>query len=279
MSTTSGRKFPGGEIRFKSTGEVAGVLELLDQPPLNYVKAVGFKPSLVSGQAQAAFQIKFPILKDLKFKKMTIAGKSRVFDLKSNGLPAGLSVNGGAVNFDVSESAISANGDAKVNGVPVSIAWQRIFDAPPEKQPTLRLATILNEKGRDELGLNINHIVRGDLPIALAIAMQRDGPPKLFMEANLTNTDLFLTAIGWRKPPGQKAAVTFDLSQRQDGYLALDNFAMTGDGLNINGHLLLNDRASHRRFQFSGVLDECADAALHERRTDAAKCAEGAGEG
>ena len=243
-------EIPGGEIRFKSTGEVAGVLELLDQPPLNYVKAVGFKPSLVSGQAQSAFQIKFPILKDLKFKKMTIAGKSRVFDLKSNGLPAGLSVNGGAVNFDVSESAISANGDAKVNGVPVSIAWQRIFDAPPEKQPTLRLATILNEKGRDELGLNINHIVRGDLPIALAIAMQRDGPPKLFMEANLTNTDLFLTAIGWRKPPGQKAAVTFDLSQRQDGYLALDNFAMTGDGLNINGHLLLNDRHRIAGFNF-----------------------------
>ena len=98
--------------------------------------------------------------------------------------------------------------------------------------------------------MNINHIVRGDLPIALAIAMQRDGPPKLFMEANLTNTDLFLTAIGWRKPPGQKAAVTFDLSQRQDGYLALDNFAMTGDGLNINGHLLLNDRHRIAGFNF-----------------------------
>ena len=243
-------EFPDGEIHFKSTGEATGVLELLDQPPLNYVKAVGFKPSLMNGQAQTAFQIKFPVLKDLKFKNMTIAGKSRVFDLKSNGLPAGLTVNGGAVNFDVSESAISASGDLKVNGIPVSVAWQRIFDAPPEKQPTLRLAAILNEKGREELGLNINHIVRGDLPIALAIAMQRDGPPKLFMEANLTNTDIFLTAIGWRKPPGQKASVNFDLGQRQDGYLVLDNFAMTGDGLNINGHLLVNDKHRIAGFNF-----------------------------
>ena len=55
-------EFPDGEIHFKSTGEVAGVLELLDQPPLNYVKAVGFKPSLINGQAQTAFQIKFPDL-------------------------------------------------------------------------------------------------------------------------------------------------------------------------------------------------------------------------
>ena len=91
--------------------DVGGVLELLDQPPLNYVKAVGFKPTLINGQAQTAFQIKFPTVPDLQFKHMTIAGKSHVSDLKSNGLPAGTSVNGGAVNFDVSESAISANGD------------------------------------------------------------------------------------------------------------------------------------------------------------------------
>ena len=242
--------FPNAEIRFKGTGEVASVLELLDQPPLGYVKAVGFKPNLVNGQVSSAFKIGFPLLKDLKFKQMSLSGKTRVFDLKSNALPGGLTVNGGTITFDASESAVAANGDVKVNNVPVSLVWQRIFDAPPERQPTLRLASVLTEKARDELGLNINHIVRGDLPLALAVAMQRDGPPKLFMEANLTNTDVFLTAIGWRKPPGQKAAVSFDLSQRPDNSLALDNFIMTGDGLNVAGHLVFNDKRRIAAFAF-----------------------------
>lgn len=234
--------FPNAEIRFKGTGEVGAVLELLDQPPLGYVKAVGFKPNLINGQASAAFKIGFPLLKDLKFEAMSLSGKTRVSDLKSGSLPGGLVLNGGVINFDATETAVSATGDVKVNNVPVSLVWQRIFDAPPERQPTLRLASILNEKARDELGLNINHIVKGDLPIALAVAMQRDGPPKFFMEANLTNADIFLTAIGWRKPPGQKATVTFDLSQRPDNYLVLDNFAMTGDGLNISGRIMFNDK-------------------------------------
>ncbi len=242
--------FPNAEVHFKSASDVAGVLELLDQPPLNYVKSVGFKPTLMNGQVQTAFQVKFPTVPDLQFKQIEISGKARVFDLKSNGLPAGLLVNGGAVNFDVSENALSAAGEVKVNNVPVSLLWQRFFDAPPEKQPTLRLAAALNEKGREELGLNINHIVKGELPIALAVTMQRDSPPKLFVEGNLTNTDVFLTAIGWRKPPGPKASVSFDLSQRQDGSLSLDNFAMTGDGLNINGHVLLNDRHRIAGFNF-----------------------------
>jgi hypothetical protein len=81
--------------------------------------------------------------------------------------------------------------------------------------------------------------------------MQRDGPPKLFMEANLTGADIFLTAIGWRKPPGQKASVSLDLSQRTDNSLVCDNFVMTGDGLNVNGRLVFNDKRRIASFAFS----------------------------
>ncbi|MBT3070689.1 DUF3971 domain-containing protein [Rhodomicrobium sp. Az07] len=242
-------EFPDADIRFKGGGEVAAVLELLDQPPLGYVKAVGFKPSLVNGQMQASFDVKFPLLMDLKFEQMSITGKSRVSDIRSGAIPGGVAVNGGAVNFDISEKAIGANGEIRVNGVPVTLVWQRIFDAPPEKQPTLRLASILNEKARHELGLNVNHMVKGDLPVALAIAMQRDGPPKIMMEANLTNADLFLTAIGWRKPPGQKATVACDVIRRNDNSMLFDNFTMTGDGIAINGRAVMNDK--HRLSSFS----------------------------
>jgi hypothetical protein len=242
-------EFPDADIRFKGGGEVAAVLELLDQPPLGYVKAVGFKPSLVNGQMHASFEVKFPLLMNLKFEQMSITGKSRVSDIRSGAIPGGVSLNGGNVNFDISEKAIGANGDIRVNGVPVTLVWQRIFDAPPEKQPTLRLASILNEKARDELGLNVNHMVKGDLPVALAIAMQRDGPPRVMMEANLTNADLFLTAIGWRKPPGQKATVACDVVRRNDNSMLFDNFSMTGDGIAINGRAVMNDK--HRLASFS----------------------------
>jgi hypothetical protein len=226
------------------------VLELLDQPALGYVKSVGFKPGLINGQVSAGFRIVIPVAKEPKLQQMTLAGKVKVSDIKSGALPGGVSVSGGTVNFDVSQTAISANGDLKVNNVPVSLAWQRIYDAPPEKQPILRFASVLNDKARDDLGLNINHIVKGDLPVALGVAMRSDGPPKLFMEANLTGTDVFLTAAGWRKPPGQKASLTFDLNQRVDNTIALENFALTGDGLNINGWVLLNANRRIAAFNF-----------------------------
>jgi hypothetical protein len=239
-----------GEIRFKGVSDVATVLDLLNQPPLDYVKSVGFDPSLVNGQVAAGFRIGFPVTSRPKMAEMTLAAKARVSDLKSASLPGGFSVNGGTINFDISQTSISANGDLKVNNVPVTLAWQRMYDAPPERQPTLRLASILNEKARDELGLNINHIIKGDLPVALGVAMQADGPPRFFMEANLTGTDVFLTAAGWRKAPGQKASLTFDVNQRADNSIALENFALTGDGLAVNGWVVLNSARRIAAFSF-----------------------------
>ena len=119
--------FPDAEVHFKSVSDVTGVLELLDQPPFNYVKAVDFKPTLINGQVQTAFQVKFPTVPDLQFKQMAISGKCRVSDLKSNGLPAGLAVNGGALNFDISDNAISAAGEVKVNSVPILLAPRRAY--------------------------------------------------------------------------------------------------------------------------------------------------------
>ncbi len=239
-----------GEVRFKGTSDVATVLDLLNQPPLDYVKSVGFEPGLVNGQVSAGFRFAFPVTARPKMEEMSLSAKAKVWDLKSGSLPGGFTVNGGTVNFDITQAAISANGDLKVNNVPVTLAWQRIYDAPPERQPTLRLASVLNEKAREDLGLNINHIVKGDLPVALGVAMQADGPPKFFMEANLNNADVFLTAIGWRKPPGQKASLTFDVNQRVDNTIALENFALTGEGLNINGWVLLNANRRIAAFNF-----------------------------
>jgi hypothetical protein len=243
-------EFPDAEIQFKAQAEVASAMELLDGPPFGYVSQVGFKPNLVNGQASTTIKLTLPLLKEPKFEQMKLAGKARVTDLKSNALPGGHTVTGGSVVFDLSETAIGANGDVRVNGIPVTVAWQRVFALPPEKQPVLKAAAILTDKGREELQLNINHIVKGDLPIALGLALQKDGPPRIFMEANLTQADVFLSAIGWRKTAGQKALLTFDVAHRPDNSIFLDNFKMSGDGLNVEGELTLNDKKRIASFNF-----------------------------
>jgi hypothetical protein len=245
------QRFPEGEVHFKGGGDVGEVLEFLDQPRLGYVHAVGMKTDMLGGKVATAFSITLPLLKDVKFSQLSLSGKARVTEMTSNGLPGGLTVTGGGVNFDITEKAVEANGDVKLNGVPVSLAWQRIFDAPPDRQPRLRVAGVLNAKARDALGLKVNHMLDGDVPVAIALETRKDAPPQLSAEVNLTNTDLFLTAIGWRKPPGQRAVLTFDVAPEENGAVRLQNFRMTGDGLSITGEVKLNEHRRIAGFNFS----------------------------
>jgi hypothetical protein len=245
------QRFPNGEIHFKGGGDVRAALEFLDQPRLGYIHAVGMKTDMLDGAVAASFSIGLPLLKDVKFKQLALSGKARVSDMNSRSLPGGLDVTGGEIVFDVTEKAVEANGDLKLNGVPVKLAWQRIFDAPPEKQPRLRVAGVLNAKARERLGLKVNHMLDGDLPVAIALATRKDAPPQLSAEVNLTNTDLFLTAIGWRKPPGQRAVLTFDVEPGDNGGVRLENFRMTGDGLNVTGEVRLNEHRRIAGFNFS----------------------------
>ena len=65
-------------------------------------------------------------------------------------------------DLDVTEKAAGANGQMLINGVLAKLSWQRIFDAPLDKQPPLRMTATLDNTDRNQLGLDINHIVQGD---------------------------------------------------------------------------------------------------------------------
>ncbi len=72
-------------------------------------------------------------------------------------------------DLDISEKAADANGQMLVNGVLAKLSWQRIFDAPLDKQPPLRLTATLDNTDRSQLGLDVNHIVQGEVPIELTV--------------------------------------------------------------------------------------------------------------
>ncbi len=59
----------------KVNGDVASVLELLDQPALGYVKSTGFKPGLVNGQVSAGFKIGIPLVREPKLEQMSSRGQ------------------------------------------------------------------------------------------------------------------------------------------------------------------------------------------------------------
>ena len=235
-------RLPSAEIHFKSVSPAPTVMDLLDQPALGYVSALDMKVPEVNGTVTSTFSIGLPLVADLKFKDMKLSGRSTLSDMKATDLPGGVAVKGGSLDFDVSEKALEARGEVIINGMPVLVAWQRIFDAAPDKQPPLRLRSILTDAGRAEMGLDVNHILRGGVPTELMVNFRGKDIPGLHFEANLSDADLLVPSLGWRKPPGQRALLTLDLEPSDGGGLELKNINLQGEDLAVRGGVRIDDK-------------------------------------
>jgi hypothetical protein len=244
---------PRGEIHFKSEASAKAVLNLLDHPKLGYIHALNIPVPDIDAQVSSTFSIAMPMTQGLKFKHMKLRGRSEVENARATGLPGGLGIHGGALNFDVTEKAIEARGELKMNGFPVLVAWQRIFDAPADRQPPLRLRTVLGEKARRELGLQVDHLVRGGAAAELTVHFRREKVPQLHFECNLTEADILMASLGWRKPPGQRAVLTFDLEPTAGGDFALKNINLVGDDLTVRGVMSANAKGQPIAFRFPVV--------------------------
>jgi len=241
-----------GVIEFVAKGDVQSVLELLDHEPLGYANEAGLDPSRLSGKAKGQFRLDLPLMTGLEFEQIKMRGTAKVEDVKTIGSFGGADVTGGALNFNVTEKALEARGDLIVNGVQSELNWQRIFDAPPDRQPELRLSSLLDRSARDKLGLNLEHMLRGPVPAVISIEQvpPKTRPRKISVQADLARSELILANVGWRKPSGRAAVLGFDLGKGAAGNTELKNFRIIGDDIAIDGWISFGEDEKPNAFYF-----------------------------
>lgn len=240
-----------GEITFKSAATTATVLELLDHEPLGYIRSVGLKPDFLGGTAEGGFTFAMPLLADLEFSQVKLRGAARLNDAIAANLGGNVDVTGGTLDVNVTEEAVEAKGEIVIKGVPAELTWQRIFAAPDESQPPIRITARLDAPAREMLGIKVNHLVQGPTPITLQIARLGAGRPAMSVQADLTDAQLLFGGLGWTKPVGRAATIRLDVVPKADGSTILENLKILGDDIDIQGGIALDPAQRLKEFYFS----------------------------
>ncbi len=240
-------------ITFNANGATPTVLELLDHEPLGYIQSVGLKPDFLGGSAEGAFTLSMPMRTDLEPDQIKYRGAARLNDAVSANLVGTIDVAGGVLDVNLTEDAVEAKGEISIKGVPAELTWQRIFNAPDESQPPIRVTARLDAEARDKLGIKVNHLVHGPTPITLQIARLGGGvtPPVMNVQADLTDAQLLFGGLGWTKPAGRAATVRLDVVPKQDGSTVLDNLKILGEDIDIRGGISLDANQRLKEFYFS----------------------------
>ena len=226
-------------------------MQLLDHEPLGYVRAIGMKPDFLGGTAEGEFILSMPIKLDLEFDEIKVSGLARINDAIASNLVGDMDIDGGALNVALSEQSVTATGEIKIKGVPAELHWQHVFDAADDQQPPIKVTATLDEALRKELGIKVNHLVKGPTPATLSVTNVGQPAQTMRMEADLTNAQLLFGSMGWTKPAGQAVTLSLDVLQNDDGSTDLKNLQMVGDGVAVFGEVSIDSNQHVKSFYFS----------------------------
>ncbi|MFD0987578.1 YhdP family protein [Methyloligella solikamskensis] len=241
-----------GVVTFSGDGGLAAVLQLLDNEPLNFMQDMGKDPTSFGGRVRGDFAVTIPLKKDLEPEEISFNGQAKLTDVVAANVVGDLDIQGGTYDVNVTETALVLEGDLVVKEIPAQVRVERLFGVPEESQPPVRISAVLDAAARDKLGLGVNQLVTGLLPVTVSVTDPKSEKPKLSVEADLTNTQLVIAGMGWNKPSGQRATITFDIDEGQGGATVLNDIQMRGDkDINIDGWLALNSDLGLQSFHFS----------------------------
>ena len=239
------------ELSFRSQGDIAPVIELLAMPPLSALGSFDPAKFKLQGKVDAQLAMSFPLVADLHRSQIRFNGKARLTDGKAQNVLGERDVQGATVAVDFANGGVEAKGEALVSGVLAKIGWQRLLDAPDDRQPPLRITTTLDNTDRTQLGLDINHMLHGEVPVDIQVTPGANGAEsKVHVRADLTNAELILDAISWAKPPGRSAFAEFDVASVAGGKQELQNFRVAGDNIAIEGWAGVGADGKLREFYF-----------------------------
>ncbi|MGV1014210.1 MAG: AsmA-like C-terminal region-containing protein, partial [Methyloceanibacter sp.] len=239
-----------GVISYKANGETTVVLELLDHKPLGYLQSVGMKPDFLGGTAEGGFTLSMPLLADLKFKDIKMTGLARLEGAVTQDLVPDMDIKGGGIDVNLSDESVEARGAITVNGAPAQFFWQRVFFAPDDRQPPLKVTATLDDAKRAQLGLKLNHLIKGLTPLTLSVTAFGQPSQTLNLQADLTQARLMFDSVGWTKPAGRAASLQFDVVKKEDGSTDLQNLTIIGDDIAVHGSLALDAQKRLKNFYF-----------------------------
>ena len=252
------QKDPGSDLSFRVAGKLRKFHSFLNQPGFKFLDGKLEAGSEVKGNLKGTVNMHIPLVDELTFKHVSLNADLRLTNIKSKKLFGEMAVDAGTVNLKLTEKAIGARGGIVIKGIPTKLNWQYIFGSGKNRQPPVRLSAVLSKSSRHKLGLAaLDQIVQGDVPVIIAISGGQKGRKTVQVRADLTNSMISNTALGWSKPPGIASTLQFDVDQNKSKGLELKNFSLVGNKLTVEGHLeLYRKNNGLKSFTFSNISSD-----------------------
>ncbi len=226
------------------SGPLHEALDLVDGPPLGYLKKIDLKADDFSGDATVRLQLKFPLKKDLKVDQLDVVATSDVEHLTMRQAALGQNISDGTVKVRVDRNGLDIGGQVVLGPTPATIDVHRNF------ADTAQVVGRIQAHGRmadaadwAAFGFDVSSYVKGASDVSLAYNERRGGQSDLTLDAKFDDAELYLPQLDWSKPAGQAATAQAAMTLFE-GHLAKISKFTASSGNPAAGGLAIQGSAS-----------------------------------
>jgi hypothetical protein len=239
-----------GHLALRSQAPLSAVLDMLDKETQRSIQSAGLALAGIDGRLDASLNVNLPLTPEMQLRDAAVEGKVRISDGKVRNVLGSLDAQGVNMVVDIGATAAEGKAEFLLKGVPARVSWQRVFGAPADKQPPIRVSASLDNNERSQLGLDINDIVQGEVEVEAVIAQDANGERSVHVRADLANAELFLESLAWHKPKARQCVFEFDLVKGSNHPTELRNVKLVGDNVAIAGWMGASSDFRIKEFRF-----------------------------
>ncbi len=234
-----------GEDAFADiTGEFAGpaadLVGVLQNPRLHLFEKNKIDLPNPKGEVAGKLVITaLPLIADVKVEQVLLKATGRITNGHLTGIAAGYDLDAGMLDIAVDNDSLKLRGTATIAAIPTMLAVEMDFRAGPPTQIVQKVTVsgTTDAAGLAGIKLDPSGLMSGTAAITADLTMRRNQTAEALVRADLTNTGLEQTRLGFSKPAGKPAILEARVQLVKDRITGINRLLVSGSGIDLQAQI------------------------------------------
>lgn len=226
-----------GAIEADITGSLPDALALLREPRLGLLDRHPIDLKNPAGQTTSKLSLTLPLEDAVRMDDIGIQAQAHLEGVHLGAVAAGHDLDQGVFDLSANPDGMKLNGRASLASIPAKIDASMDFRAGPAAQVAQSVAISAQPDARQlgNVGLDATSLLSGPVQLQLVLSERRNGQGDLAVTADLTDAELVVAPLEWRKPRDTAAHASARVLLDHDRLTGLDAVQLDGEGLVLRG--------------------------------------------
>lgn len=225
------------EIDITVTGALKDQMQLLDTPPLGYMRRLNINPALAEGVATTKARFMFPLFSDLPIEQVAIAASSRMENVGIPALVAGQALSKAQLDLVLDGGGMKITGNGLVGPAAAQFVWNESFLSDVSPGSEISFTGNMDEAARQAFRISWPYVLTGQVGVTGTYSKDSGQPAKLETQLDFAKARLALPWFAWAKPEGVAATGKATTIIDHNEVKAVQDFSVSGSGMRAVGRV------------------------------------------